>query len=165
MFLPGESHGQRSLEGYSPWGRESQTRLKRLNHTCKFVFMYIYEASILWPPDAKSWLIGKDPDPGKDWGQEKGTAEDVMAGWHHQLDGQEFGWTLGIDVQGSLVWCNLWNHKELDTTERLNWLNSFSPISVVSSAIWGCSYFFWKSWYQLVLLPAHHFSWCTLHII
>ena len=49
------------------------------------------ETPILWPPDAKSWLIGKDPDAGKDWGQENGTTEDEMAGWHHQLDGHEFG--------------------------------------------------------------------------
>ena len=49
------------------------------------------ETPILWPPDAKSWLTGKDPDAGKDWGQEeKGTTEDEMAGWHHQLNGDEF---------------------------------------------------------------------------
>ena len=49
------------------------------------------ETPILWPPDAKSWLIGKDPDAGRDWGQEeKGTTEDEMAGWHHRLDGHEF---------------------------------------------------------------------------
>ena len=53
---------------------------------------------ILWPPDAKSWLFGKDPDAGKDWGQEeKGTTEDEMAGWHHQLDAHEFEWTPGVD--------------------------------------------------------------------
>ena len=48
------------------------------------------ETPVLWPPHAKSWLIGKDPDAGRDWGQEKGTTEDEMAGWHHQLDGHEF---------------------------------------------------------------------------
>ena len=48
------------------------------------------ETPILWPPNAKSWLIEKDPDAGRDWGQEKGTTEDEMAGWHHQLDGHEF---------------------------------------------------------------------------
>ena len=57
------------------------------------------ETPILWPPDAKSWLIGKDPDTGRDWGQEeKGTTEDEMAGWHHQLDGREFGITNLVDV-------------------------------------------------------------------
>ena len=55
------------------------------------------EVPILWPPDVKSWLIGKDPDAGKDWGQEeKGMTEDEMAGWHHRLDGREFEWTLGV---------------------------------------------------------------------
>ena len=81
------------------------------------------ETPILWPSHAKSWLIGKDPDAGKDWGQvEKGTTEDEMAGWHHQLNGHGFGWTLGVgDEQGGLVCCRSWGHKESDTTERLNW--------------------------------------------
>ena len=81
------------------------------------------ESSILWPPDAKSWLTWKDPDAGKDWGQEeKGTTEDEMAGWHHQLDGREFEWTLGVgDGQGGLACCDSWCCKESDMTERLNW--------------------------------------------
>ena len=81
------------------------------------------ETPILWPPDGKSWLIWKDPDAGKDWGQkEKGTTEDEMVGWHHQLNTHGFGWTLGVgDGQGGLACCGLWGHKELDTTERLNW--------------------------------------------
>ena len=68
------------------------------------------ETPILWPPDVKSWLIGKDPDAGRDWGQEeKGTTEDEMAGWHHRLDGHGFGWTLGVgDGQGSLACCSSW---------------------------------------------------------
>ena len=83
------------------------------------------ETPILWPPDAKSWLIGKDPEAGKDWGQEeKGTTEDEMVGWHHHLNGHGFGWTPGIgDGQGGLVCCTSWGRKELDTTERLNWTN------------------------------------------
>ena len=57
------------------------------------------ETPVLWPPHAKSWLIGKDPDAGRDWRQEeKGTTEDEMCGWHHQLDGHEFEWTLGVGV-------------------------------------------------------------------
>ena len=62
---------------------------------------------ILWPPDAKSWLIWKDPDAGKDWGkEEKGTTEDEMVRWHHRLDGRGFGWTLGVgDGQGGLACC------------------------------------------------------------
>ena len=70
----------------------------------------------------KSQLIGKDPDAGKDGGQEeKGTTEDEMVGWHHRLDGHEFEQTLRVnDVRGSLVCCSLWGHKELDMTGRLN---------------------------------------------
>ena len=81
------------------------------------------ETPILWPPHVKSWLIGKDPDAGRDWGQEeKGTTENEMAGWHHWLDAPEFGWTPGVgDGQGGLTWCDSWGHKELDTTEWLNW--------------------------------------------
>ena len=81
------------------------------------------ETPMLWPPHAKSWLIGKDPDAGRHWGQEeKGTTEDEMAGWHHRLNGHESEWTPGVgDGQGGLVCCNSWGHKESDTTERLNW--------------------------------------------
>ena len=81
------------------------------------------ETPILWPPDAKSWLIWQDPDAGKYWGQEeKGTTEDEMAGWHHLLDGHGFGWTLGVgDGQGGPECCGSWGQKESDTTERLNW--------------------------------------------
>ena len=66
---------------------------------------------------------GKDPDAGRDWGQEeKGTTEDEMAGWHHRLSAHEFGWTLGVgDGQGGLACCDSWGCKESDTTEQLNW--------------------------------------------
>ena len=81
------------------------------------------ETPILWLPYVKRWLIGKDSDAGRDWGQEeKGTTEDEMAGWHNRLHGQESEWTLGVgDGQGGLVCCNSWGHKESDTTEWLNW--------------------------------------------
>ena len=81
------------------------------------------ETPILWPPDVKNWLICKDPDAGKDWGQEeKGTTEDEMVGWHHRLDGREFVWTPGVgDGQGGLVCCGSWGCKESDTTKWLNW--------------------------------------------
>ena len=71
----------------------------------------------------EDWLIGKDSDAGRDWGQEeKGMTEDEMAGLHHQLDGHEFGWTPGTgDGQGGLACCDIWGRKESDTTERLNW--------------------------------------------
>ena len=77
---------------------------------------------ILWPPYVKSWLTGKDPDAGNDWGQkEKGMIEDEMVGWHHQFNGYGFGWTLGFgDGQGGLVCCSPWDHKESDVTEQLN---------------------------------------------
>ena len=80
------------------------------------------ETPVLWPPDVKSWLIGKDCDAGKDWGQEeKGTIEDEMVGWHHRLNGHEFGWTPGVgDGQGGLACCSPWGCKELNKTERLN---------------------------------------------
>ena len=81
------------------------------------------ETSVLWPPDAKSWLTGKDPDAGKDGGQEeKGTTEDEMAEWHHRLNGHEFEWTLRVgDGQGDLACCDSWGHKESDMAEQLNW--------------------------------------------
>ena len=81
------------------------------------------ETPVLWPPDVRSWFIWKDPDDGKEWGQEeKGTTEDEMVGWHHLLDRHGFGWTLGVDDgQGGLTCCSSWGQKELDTTERLNW--------------------------------------------
>ena len=81
------------------------------------------EALILGLPNAKNLLIGKDPDAGKDWGQEeKGMTEDEMVGWHHRLDGHGFGWTPGIgDGQGGLACCGSWGHKELDTNEWLKW--------------------------------------------
>ena len=81
------------------------------------------ETPILWQPDVKSWLIWKEPDAGKDWGQEeKGTTEDEMVGWHHWLNGHEFGQTPGVgDGQGGLMCCGSWGRKESDMTEWLNW--------------------------------------------
>ena len=81
------------------------------------------ETPVLWQPHVNSWLIGKDPDAGRDWWQEeKGMAEDQMAGWHHRLDGLEFEWTPGVgDGQGGLACYDSWGRKESDTTERLNW--------------------------------------------
>ena len=80
------------------------------------------EAPILWPPDAKSWLIGKDLGAGKDWRKEKRVTKDEMVGWHHWLNGHEFEQALGVDDgQGGLACCIPWGGKESDTTERLNW--------------------------------------------
>ena len=82
------------------------------------------ETPILWPPDAKSWLIWKDLDAGKDWGQEeKGMTEDEMVGWHHWLDGHGFGWTPGVgNGQGSLAGCSSWGRRvRHDWATELNW--------------------------------------------
>ena len=95
------------------------------------------ETPIFWPPDVKTWLIGKDSDAGKDWGQEeKGTTEDEMAGWHHWLDGHESGWTPGVgDGQRGLTCCTYsWGRKESDTTERLNWTNTVKGFGIVNKA-------------------------------
>ena len=72
----------------------------------------------------KSWLIWKDPDAGKDWGQEeKGTIQDEMVGWHHRLDGRRFGWTPGVgDGHGGLACCCSSGCRELDVTGWLNWI-------------------------------------------
>ena len=81
------------------------------------------ETPILWLPHVKSWLTGKDPDAGRDWGQEeKGTTEDEMVGWHHRLDGHELEWTPGGgDGQGGLACCNPWGRTHNWVTE-LNWV-------------------------------------------
>ena len=86
------------------------------------------ETPVLWPPHVKSWLIGKDPDAGREWGQEeKGTTEGEMAGWHHRLDRHEFGWTPGVgDGQGGLACGDSWGRKESDSLSdwtELNWWN------------------------------------------
>ena len=85
------------------------------------------ETPVLWPPHAKSWLIRKDPDAGRGWGQEeKGMTEDEMAGWHHWLDGHESEWTQGVgDGLGGLACCDSWGRKEPDTSEQLNWTGNW----------------------------------------
>ena len=85
------------------------------------------KAPVLWPPDAKNWLTGKDSHDGKDWRQEeKGMTEDEMVGWHHQLNGHEFEQAVGVsDGQGSLSCCSPWGCRECDTTEWLNWTDWF----------------------------------------
>ena len=106
-------------------GKEIQPVQPKGNQSWVFIGRTDAEAEtpILWPCDAKNWLIGKDPDAGKDWGQEeKGTTEDEMVGWHHWLDGHEFEWTPGVgDGQGVLACCSPWGRKESNTSERLNW--------------------------------------------
>ena len=81
------------------------------------------ETPILWSPDVKSWLIGKDPDAGKDRGlEEKETTENEMVGWHHQLNGHGFGGTPTVgNGQGGQACCSSWGRKESEMIERLNW--------------------------------------------
>ena len=95
------------------------------------------ETPILWPPDANSWFLGKDPDAGKDWRQEeKGMTENEMVRWHHQLNEHESEEALGVgDGQGSLTCCSPWGHKELDTTEQLNWLYQIGKDLFLSSSM------------------------------
>ena len=102
---------------------DSWFTIKPVNPKGNQSWIFIAKAPILWPHEVKKWLIGKDPDAGRDYGQEKkGMTEDEMAGWHHQLDGHEFEWTPGDgEGQGGLVCCDSWGHKESDVTERLNW--------------------------------------------
>ena len=108
------------------------------------------EAPILRPPDAKSQLIRKDPDSGKDWRQEKGKTEDKMVGWHHWFDGHEFEEAPGDgEGQGNLVYFNPWGHKESDTTEWLK--NNDLPKrgnwgSESLALVWGHRASQWPCW-------------------
>ena len=109
-----------------PWTarRSNQSILKEISPEYSLEgLMLKAETRILWPPDVKNWLIGKDPDAGKDWRQEeKGTTEDEKVGWHHRLDRHEFEQAPGVgDGQGSLAFWSTWSHRETDTNERLNW--------------------------------------------
>ena len=113
------------------------------------------ETPILWPPDMKSWLVWKDPDAGKDWGQEgKGTTEDEMVGWHHRLNGHEFGWIPGVgDRQGGLACCSLWDRKESDMTERLNW-------RYLKYTVWWLDIWIHRHYERIPLSISTSFSWC-----
>ena len=108
-----------------PWTtrRSNQSILKETSPGCSLEgLMLKLKLQILWPPDAKNWLIGKDPDAGKGWRQEeKRMAEDEMVGWHHWLDGHEFEQALGVgDGQGSLECCSPWRSRESNTSEWVN---------------------------------------------
>jgi len=129
-----------------PWHRSGMIHLcihlapRTVLFTVEVLLIYVLNWKIrsfyyIWPPHVKSWLIGKDSDAGRDWGQEeKGTTEDEMDGWHHWLDGCESGWTPGVgDGQGGLACCNSWGRKESDTTEQLN----VTELSVSSQYFYG----------------------------
>ena len=98
------------------------------------------ETPILWPPHVKSWLTGKDPDAGRDWGhEEKGTTEDEMAGWHHWLDGHEFEYTPGVcDGQGGLACCDSWGCRfGHDWVTELNWILWYGKDGVIFLALFS----------------------------
>ena len=119
QLLPYELLDCKEIQSFHPRGDQSWVFIRRTDVDA--------QTPILWPPDEKSWLIWKDPDAGKDWGQEeKGMTDDEMVGWHHRFNGHEFGWTLGVgDGQAGLVCCGLWGCKESDMTEQLNWTEPY----------------------------------------
>ena len=123
----------KEIQPVHPKGNQSWIFIGRTNEA---------ETPILWPPDANSWLIYKDRDAGKDWGQEeKGTTEDEMVGWHHWLTGHGFGWTPGVgDGQGGLECWGSWGCRESNTTERLNWIDSWDSTYKVYIYVktWKC---------------------------
>ena len=110
-----ESLGLQGNPTVHPKGDQSWVFIRRIDVEA--------ETPILWPPDVKSWLIWKDPDARKDYRwEEEGMTKDKMVGWHRQLNGHEFEWTLAVgDGQGDLACCDSWGSKESDTTEWLNW--------------------------------------------
>ena len=118
-FQKGESHesplGSKEIKPVNPIGKQPWKFIERTDAEV--------EDPILWPPDAKSQLIGKDPDAGEDWGQEeKGAAQNEMVGWHHQLDGHESEQALGdSEGQGSLECCSAWGCKQSNTTVTEKW--------------------------------------------
>ena len=125
------SFGCKEIQPVNPNGNQSWIFIGRTDAEA--------EAPILWPPDEKNWLIGKDPDAEKDWGQEeKGMKEDEMVGWHHWLNGHEFEWTPGVgDGQGGLVCCDSWGCKELDWATELNWTELIVPALGQQAQWWG----------------------------
>ena len=145
-----ESWALKNINSFELW---YWRRLSRALWTCKeiqpvhpkgnqswiFIGRTDGEAPILWSPDAKSWLIRKDPDAGKDWRQEeKVTTEDKMVWWHHQLKGHEFEQALGDgEGQVSLTCSSPWGCKESDTTEQLNKWDSFEDLKTLSLYLSG----------------------------
>ena len=140
-------------KGYQPW---------------MFIGRTDAEAPILWPHDTKCRFTGKDPDAGKNWGQEeKGVTEDEMVGWHHWLNGHEFEQTQGdSERQGNLVCCSSWSHGESDTTWQLNNNNNLSIPTFMWVFIMNVNFcqvlflYFWGNHVVFVLL----LMWCITWI-
>ena len=129
----------KEIQPVHPKGNQSWVFIRRTDFEA--------ETPILWPPDANSWLTWKDPDSGKDWRQEeKGTTEDEMVGWHHQLNRHGFGWTLRVGHrQRGLVCSSSWGGKESDRTEQLNWTGTdyymtFRTDSSIKALLHCCYY-------------------------
>ena len=131
--------GEDSWESLGLQADPTSQSLKEISPECSLEAVGEAETPKLWQHDEKNWLNGKDPNVGKDWRQEeKWTIEDEMVGWHHQLNKHEFEQALGVgDGQGSLLCCSLWGLKELDMTERLNWVTEGSWTH--SFYLWGAS--------------------------
>ena len=149
---------EKTLESSLDW-KEIQPVHSEGDQPWDFFGRNIAEAPVLWPPHAKSWLIGKDSDAGRNWEQEeKGTTEDEMAGWHHQLDGHKFEWTLGVgDRQGGLECCYSWDRKESDTTEWLNWTELIQfTTGAINLFIFDLCLCFWFN-IQKIITKAHVF--------
>ena len=135
--------------------KEIQPVYPKGDQSCVFTWRTDVEAEtpVLWLPDAKTWLIWKDPDAGKDWRrEEKGMTEDEMVGWHHQLNGHGFRWTLGVgDGQGGLACCSSWGRKESDMTEWLNGTDvpekcGMNSVKNRASKTWKVKIRFWYLW-------------------
>ena len=139
-----------------PWTarRANQAILKEINPGISLEGMML-KLKLQYFGHLKNWLIWKDPDAGKDWGQEeKGMTEDEIVGWHHRLNAHEFGWTLGVgDGQGGLACCSPRGHKELDMTERLNWTECNTHSYETFSILRTLSFSLGKSNYLSLLFP------------
>ena len=129
----------KEIQSVNPKGNQSWIFIRRTDAGA--------ETPILWPPDVKNWLIGKDPDAGKDWRQEeKVTTEDEMAGLHHWPDGHEFEQAPGVsDGEGSLACYSPWGEKELDTTE---WLKT----ELIHNFIIKVAFKWWLLYMRMLLL-------------
>jgi len=124
---------------WSPWsGKEFKPGNPKGNQSWIFIGKTDAEAEalILWPPDVKNWLTGKDPGDGKYWRQEKkGTTKDEMVGWHHWLDGHEFEQDPAVgDGQGSLACCSAWGHRV-----RHDWATELNRgMLILHRKLWNC---------------------------
>ena len=142
------------------WNNFCPSKLERGHHSWIFIGRTDAEVKLQYFDhlNMKNWLIGKDPDAGKDWRQEeKGMTEDVMAGWHHWLNGHEFGKAPGIgDGQGGLVCCSPWGSQRVghDRVTKLKWsLSWMVPRFLYRSTEWWENTYLPNFWIQLIINP------------